>query len=365
MIVALVGWWTTRGTAPVAAAPSTTATEPRAAAPARVAPAGAARVAPLPPPPVSPYPERGVAGLSTDDPLTAYRKANVYPPTSRPLSSDQLDLLRPNQRYEVMRAADHGDGVSYLFTADRYFVIGDEILASTLEVRRNGEPLAVRLTQAYAEVVSPADDRHRVALAFASSGGVLMNTFAPAQLGLARQSGIGLSVEFDDGVATQRAHFDVQYTPLAGIPARFTGAFGDSVEAGSLVVHVAVDVTSPGPYVIDANLFDAADQPVAWSRFKADLAAGTHDAALVFFGKVIVDANAHGPFHIGQLRGARFAAGRDPDLEQMPPFAGSFTTRAYATDAFSDAEYDSADKQRMIELLGHDHTHRGGAGRGE
>jgi hypothetical protein len=36
----------------------------------------------------------------------------------------------------------------------------------------------------------------------------------------------------------------------------------------------------------------------------------------------------------------------------------------YLTDAFSDADYDSAEKQRMLELLGNDPSHRGGAGRG-
>jgi len=115
--------------------------------------------------------------------------------------------------------------------------------------------------------------------------------------------------------------------------------------------------------MIDCNLFDAADQPVAWSRFKGELAAGVHDADLVFFGKVIVDARARGPFHIGQLRGARFVPGLDPDLEQMPPFPGSYATRPYATDAFSGAEYDSPQKQKMIELLGQGQNHQGGAGR--
>jgi len=367
-IVVLVGWWTTRAPQPLQAAPPVAATADPVSATLHVGAPGAARVAPLPPPPVAPYPERGVAGVSTDDPLTAYRKANVYPPTSRPLASDQLDLLRPNQRHEVMRPADHGDGVSYLLTADRYFVIGDETLASTLEVRRDGQPLAVTITQAFAEVVGAAGstrDRPRLPLAFSANGAGFATTFAPAQLGVARQAAISLNVEFDDGIAKQRAHIDIQYTPVAGIPARFTGAFGDAIEAGSLVIHAAIDVANPGPYVIDANLFDAADQPVAWSRFKGDLAAGTRDAALVFFGKVLVDGHARGPFHIGQLRGARFAAGRDPDLEQMPPFAGSFTTKPYPVDAFSDAEYDSADKQRMIELLGADHSHRGGTGRGD
>jgi hypothetical protein len=80
---------------------------------------------------------------------------------------------------------------------------------------------------------------------------------------------------------------------------------------------------------------------------------------------VIVDGAAHGPFHIGQLRGSRYAPGEDPDLEQMPSFTGSYVTQPYPTSAFSDAEFDSADKQRMIQLLGQDNGHRGGAGRGD
>lgn len=360
LVVAATVWWHT-------------ARDPLQAASARVVPApspapggspGAARIAPLPPPPVTPYPAHGPTGLATDDPLTAYRKANIYPPTSRPLSKDQVDLLRPNQRHETERPADHGLGVSYLFTADRYFVIADETLTATLDVRRNGKPIPVTITQAYANVLDPVTHaEHPIPLAFAPSGAILATTFVPAKLALARQAAIGMYVEFDHGSGKQRAHFDFQYTPAGGIPARFTGVFHDVIDAGSLVIHAGVDVTTPGHYVIDCNLFDAADQPVAWSRFKGELAAGTHDADLLFFGKVILDANAHGPFHIGQLRGARFAPGRDPDLEQMPSFTGSFTTQPYPTDVFSDAEYDSADKQRMIELLGNDRTHGGGAGR--
>lgn len=362
LVGAVAVWWYTTGDPLEAAGARTIVSVPVARAPS-APPLGSARVAPLPPPPVAPYPPAGVPGVVADDPLTAYKKANVYPPTSRPLSRDQLDLLRPNQRHETLRETDQGDGITYLLTADRYFVIGDETLTATLEVRRDGKPVAATITRAFAVVIDPASHRDPVPISFAPAGGVLAATIAPARLGLARQSAISVNVEFDHGDGKQRAHIDFQYTPAAGIPARFTGAFHDAVEAGSLVVHAGVDVTNPGPYLIDANLYDAADQPVAWTRFKADLAAGSQDAALVFFGKVIVDAGARGPFHIGQLRGARFAPGRDPDLEQMPPFTGSFTTAPYRTDEFSDAEYDSPDKRRMIDLLGNDRTHRGGAGR--
>lgn len=369
-VAALVGaawvWWHATGD-PLEAAGARTfvsAAPPARAAPARTAPG---RVAPLPPPAVAPYPTGGVHGVVTDDPLTAYRKANVYPPTSRPLSKDQLDLLQPNRRHETVREADRGDGITYMMTADRYYVIADEAITATLEVRRDGKPIAVSVARAFAVVLDPAGTQggpREVPLAFAPAAGILAARLAPATLKLARQAAISINVEFNDGDGTQRAHIDFQYTPAAGIPARFTGAFHDAIEAGSLVIHTGVDVASPGPYLIDANLFDANDQPVAWTRFKGDLAAGTQDAALVFFGKVIVDAGARGPFHIGQLRGARYALGRDPDLEQMPPFTGAFTTGPYRTDEFSSAEYDSPDKQRMIDLLSNDRTHRGGAGGG-
>lgn len=367
LIVAACVWWLApreplqAAGARVAPAASAPAVAPSAAP----GPARTAAVAALPPPPVAPYPATGSPGLSADDPLTAYRKANVYPPTSRPLTADQVDLLRPGQRHETMRPDDHGAGITYLFTADRYFVIGDETLTATLDVRRNGAPIPVAITQAYAVVLDPGGPAPRqIPLAFAPSGSILAAQLAPARLDLARQAAIGVYVEFDHGAGRQASHFDFQYTPARGIPARFTGAFRDAIEAGSLVIHAGVAVDTPGRYVIDCNLFDAADRPVAWSRFKGELAAGVHDADLLFFGKVILDGHARGPFHIGQLRGARFAPGLDPDLEQMPPFTGSYTTAPYPPDVFSDAEYDSPDKQRMIELLGQDRNHRGADGQG-
>lgn len=361
LVVATCVWWFTAGDPLQAAGAQVAAPVP--AAPPAAAPPRAPRLLPAPPP-VAPYPARGPTGRAADDPLTAYRKANVYPPTSRPLTRDQLDLLQPNQRHETARPDDHGAGITYLFTADRYFVIGDETLTATLEVRRAGVPIAVTIARSHATVLDPADPApHPIPVVFTASGPVQTAVFAPARLDLPRQSAIGLYLEFDHGNGRQSAHIDFQYTPERGIPARFTGSFGDSVEDGSLALHAGIDVAAAGHYVIDANLFDAAAQPVAWSRFKGELATGGHDVALVFFGKVLRDGNAHGPFHLGQLRGARYAPGLDPDLEQMPPFTGAYATRAYPGDAFSDAEYDSPEKQRMLELLGQDRNHSGGAGR--
>ncbi|HEY0194135.1 MAG TPA: hypothetical protein VGC42_23620 [Kofleriaceae bacterium] len=355
LIVAAIVWWrSTREPLELArrGAPPAVAAGP-AAAPADH------RSAQLPAPPVAPYPAVS-EGLVTDDALTAYKKANVYPPMSRPLSKDQVDLLEPGKRQEVMRRTDHDEHVTYLFTADRYFVIGDQPLHASLVVQRDGAPITAPITQAYAVVLDPVHHQEppiAMSYAAAASGGFAA-TLEPARLGLKRQAAIALYIEFDYGTGKQVGHFDVQYTPTSGVPARFNGKFADAVEHGSLIVKAGLEVTAAGHYVIDANLFDADNQPVAWTRYKGDLETGSHDVDLLFFGKVLVDGSAHGAFHIGQLRGARYVPDLDPDLEQMPPFSGSYTTAAYTTDQFSDAEWDSPDKQRMLELL----SHEGGAG---
>jgi hypothetical protein len=318
---------------------------------------------------VAGYADRAESGLSTDDPLTAYRRANVYPPTSHPLTRDHDDLLHPNRRHETARPMDDDADTKFLFTADRYFVLGDETLAAKLEVNKFGSPVPVQVSAAYAVVLDPTKPTaagQQIPIAFVGSGAAWSSVIAPSSLAqLSRQTTIGIYVEFETPTARQHAHFDFQYTPAGGIPARFTGGFRDEIVDGSLVVHADVNVAVPGRYLIDCNLYDENNEPVAWARFKGQLAAGTATADLSFFGKVFTDASASGPFHIGELRGARFAPGFEPDLEQMPTFTGTYTTEPYPASAFSDADYDSPQKQQMIELLSQEQArgvHLGAAG---
>jgi hypothetical protein len=348
-VVALIAW-RIRGEAPAA---TQAGAPPSPATPA--APGVTVRAAASPElagvPVVGPGPERGGPGASTDDPLTAYRKLNVYPPASRSLTRENVDLLRPGERHERRRPTDADDGVDFLFTADRYFVFGDEAIAPSLDVRRDGKPIPVTITQAFAAVMDPGNrDPARFPLEL-RGGSPLRGAFAPAVMRLSRQAAVGLYVEFDYGGARQRARLELQYTPAAGIPARFTGTFQDAVANGSLVIRAGVAVARGGHYLIDCNLYDSEDRPVGWTRSKVELTESTREVELSFFGKVITDQGARGPFKIGQLRGSRFDPGRDPDLEQMQPYTGSYTTRAYPASAFSDAEYDSPEKQRMLRFL--------------
>ena len=286
--------------------------------------------------------EYGETRTPVEDPLTAYIRINQYPPTSRPLSIHH-DLITPNRRYESPQPARHDSDVTFWFTADKGTLVGDDVLRSFLEVRRDGKPIEVR-------VVSAAADR--VALTFTKNGDRYVNELRLAELGYEGPATVNVRVEFEVAAgATQVASFPFLYTPKKAIPARFTGKFREAIVNGSLVVYAGVEVKNQGWYLIDANLWAADDSPVAWTRYKGNLGPADKEVAIEFFGKVLVDAKAQAPYQVRQLRGARHLERQDPDIESMPFFEGTYTTRAYPADTFSPAEWDSEHKREMIRLL--------------
>lgn len=282
-------------------------------------------------------------GHAESEIIATYLEHARYPPDSRPLASSQRDLIDYNRRYERPLPSDRVRGLSVLFTADAYWLVGDDALEVQLHLERDGElvmPDALRI----------ATSQHDIAMT-ADAGGVLRGVFRPADLGLEAPATIELTAQFEiDGHPHAHA-IRVGYTPEAAVPARFTGSFVDRVVDGSLVVSAEVEVFDAGHYVIDVNLFDADDTPVAWTRFKGELDEGTHHVPLRFFGKVLVDAGGANPYTLKQLRGARFVAGADPDMEQMHPYADVFTTQAYASDAFSSAPWTSPHKEARLARL--------------
>ncbi len=156
-------------------------------------------------------------------------------------------------------------------------------------------------------------------------------------------------VAMDD--VEESVFFHVVYTPAVAEPARFTGTFTDAVVEGSLAVDVGVNVRQAGWYLIDANLHDERGEPVAWSRFKGDLAAGPATARLVFFGRILREHGVRGAFSLRALRGSRFVEATDPQEERMVPLDVAHQTAVYSVEAFSSAPWDSAEKRRKIARL--------------
>ena len=288
--------------------------------------------------------------------LRSYLKSSVYPPTSRPLRASQRDLIEHNRRHERPRPAFSEAGTTILFTGDRYWVSGDQPLTTWVEVRRSGvpvEPDAVRGFIATVDAAAEAVDGTPAPIDYALEGDRHVNVLdLSSVLPDDRAVRVRVSVEADLGGSTETAFLHITWTPPAAVPARFTGRLDDRIDRGSLLVNVGVEVYRSGWYLIDANLYDADDRPVAWARFKGELSSGDQVVPLEFFGKAILDADPTPPFRVGELRGARYVEGRDPDHEQMVPLDGRYETETAELGALSAAPWDSEHKRAKLRRLG-------------
>jgi hypothetical protein len=351
-LVAGILWWrlTDRRAAAVAEAQAARL----ASASGRTAPLPAPLPAEAPPSgPRNRDPHWGQDDSVSDDPLATYIHASRYPPSSRPLGPQNDDLLSPNKRHEDPTQTKDGR-VRYRFSADRYFVVGDERLEVFLEVQDNARIAITTSFVAALEPGHPFESLVRIPFELApGASGLYTASLRPSALPLPpRAAEVGVYVAFDHGgAAPEKASFVFHYTPARAVPARFTGQFRDALRGGSLVVEAGVRVEQPGYYLIDCNLYDHDGHPLAWTRFTGDLAAGDTFVPLSFFGKVLRDAAAPSPYAIGQLRGERHVLGRDPDADRMPAFEGRYSTRAYALSEISDAEWDDDSRRRRIERL--------------
>lgn len=345
----LAAWWLRAGDVPPAPPPSASSAPeeaPVAGAPPKLAALSPpAAGAPPPPPPT--------------DPVAAYRELTRYAPGSGRLHEDAVDLLEPNRRYETPRPIRDtlgrgADGrIDYLLDVDRFYYTGDEIATVVLRVRRGDEtvPVAIRRAVAVAEGAS-GDVGEEEPLRFVLRDGdptaeLDLEELFPEHHGPIR---ILAAFEWEPG-RLEETDLRIFTTPVGGVPAEFTGRDIDYVENGSLVIDVGLDVFRAGFYRIDANLFGPDGAPLAFTTFKGELAAGVQRVPLEFFGLLLHDVGSPGPYELRDLRGYLFRDGEYPDRLRMRDATHSHWTRAYELAGFSDEEYSSEHKTRMLELI--------------
>ncbi len=155
--------------------------------------------------------------------------------------------------------------------------------------------------------------------------------------------------------------------------AEFQTGIQDRVDNGHLVVSVPLRVYKAGYFEIEANLQqkDGDQQYIATSTFEGDLEAGSQTVTLRFFGKIIRDKNADGPYVVKTIRGKRHnmpvtpgmllriqreggtlpnVTHTEPDLEYFP-MAPDHTTGGYRAEEFSEKEWSSPAKDARLKFL--------------
>jgi hypothetical protein len=310
--------------------------------------------------------------------LENYKRYAMYPPTSRPVTQRRADAFKYNRRpiqYTPVRGdADAGVAFYSVFTADKFNVLPGETITLTLKataaadsdanaypihILRSGLSLGRAVDGA---TVTPLDLRDDGAGGDVSSGDLTYTaTVRPADVPtLATYHGVVRAfVEFSANGVTHGHQLFFNTSPENAVAAHFTGNFREAVEDGSLVVYSELDVLQAGYFDVDATLASRDGTAFCHSRFKGWLDEGRREARLLFFGKVIRDANppAQSPFRLTELYGQMVPS---PDrLEEatkagdfapspVPLFDRVYVTRTYDASSFSDAEWQSTDKQNRL-----------------
>lgn len=285
-----------------------------------------------------------------------FKALTRYPASTRRLDENSHDLLHPNSRYErrgrLPGGKDDDLGWEVLYTADRYFIRGSESALISLQLWHDDEPVQPENVTMMAEATDEDGQALAVALAVETNQDGSASLFIPNDEWPELVGRIKVVTSFSaEDLEEQVGHLDLYFTGSERIPAEFDGRFRDAMSGGDLVIEVGVDVRTAGRYLIEGNLYDSAGRPFGWARFDGDLARGRQSAPLRFFGLVFHDAEAEPPYSLGELRGRRLRVADMPDREDMPSFAGRYTTTgSYDLDAFDNAEHDSPRRRRMLDL---------------
>jgi len=292
----------------------------------------------------------------------AYRISTQYPPTSRPLTHEAHgDRIDWNARHDQARPAQEDPDVTFLYTADRYWLIGDgPPIQSYLKVQRGDEILEdVQVLAARARVIQtrgdPIPEREPIALEYRWDGEKFVNELPPSTFSFVdRAVRVRMEILFAWGENEHEASAGMEfvYNPPNAISGRFTGRFRDQLEEGSLAVYAEVEIADAGWYNIDANLFGAEGETTAYARYKGDIEAGVTEVRLLFFGKAIRDSRGtEPPWEVRQLRGVRLEEDSSPASFQMEPFEGTYRTARYDLEELSAEEWDSEQRRETLAAL--------------
>jgi hypothetical protein len=280
-----------------------------------------------------------------------------YPVTTRRIGKNSHDLLNPGSRHE-RRQRLHSDtdnpdpGWNALFTADRFFIHGNEVATISLDLKRNDTIVTPQIMEMRAEAIGARFGPRVIYLPVYSSDSGARVEFVP-DLSWPDFSGpIRVTTRFKAGnLMTQTGTLDFHFTGSDAIPAKFTGQFQDLLEQGDLVFNVGVKVLKAGRFRIDANLFDADGQAFGWARFEGRLARGPQTVAIRYDGLLFHDSGAQAPYRLAQLRGYRLEPESRWGRAKIPPTEYEFlTSQPYQLAQFRNTVRISPRQQRMAEM---------------
>ena len=289
--------------------------------------------------------------------LEGYLQATRYPPGARPLS-EKPDLQKAHSVAKSTQPLARSDkkltDARVTLEQDRLYLVGDEAARLEVSCTTSEGPARCEVLHADARVPETMPQAGKLPAApvvFTDEGAgssSVTTLFAPAKEGFGGYHG-PIAVNLDLRIDGEQggARFDVVYTPAP--PARLTGDVREVLEDGSLCLYLRLAVDKPGRYVVVGRVDDADGDGFAYLEHNDPLSAGAQEAKMCIFGKLVLDEQAKSPFVLRDVEAYLLKEDTYPDRELVPGRDGPFyTTKAYAQSVFSDAEWQSEERDRHV-----------------
>jgi hypothetical protein len=301
-----------------------------------------------------------------------------FPPDSRPLNAEMVDVLRPYRRWEApLPAVRRKDGKArdpetephFVFTASTFALFAGDVMDPRLEVWAGApggatepEHVAVEIvgcavskmgTSSYLPVGSlPINDRGESG-DLAAGDRIYAVKVDPRSFDTLRgfRGLVRVEVEFRIPGLEDTTHGVLSFQLAQSPPARFSERVTESLDASGLLLRVGLEVEEAGYYYIQGNLFDAKGTPIGFAVHRETYERGAREAPLQFFGLLFHEAKTPGPYVLRTVIGYRLPADGERERVDMTPMKTEHRTRAYKLADFSTKEYESEEKARRIEAL--------------
>lgn len=168
---------------------------------------------------------------------------------------------------------------------------------------------------------------------------------------------IEAELQTDLGRSAQ-AIFELAYAPQP--PAVWGGPVRETLQQGSLVFELPLEVAEPGRYQVSARAVDAQGRPLAVLLFDGPLEAGAQTVPLTLFGRLLRDAQTVFPVTLRDVEGHVLRETEGPAAREgsaamrtaLPYRAGLVHASAtYPASAFSQAEWNGEPRRRRLAEL--------------
>ncbi|HVM95991.1 MAG TPA: hypothetical protein VMT89_06360 [Candidatus Acidoferrales bacterium] len=321
----------------------------RAGSPAVPSPTGPSSAATQETPPGGPA---SVANLATAA-AAEYRRRAQYPPWSRPIETGAEDpILRDREVSPNVTRGPNGSDPSLVTFPDQVSFEAPDPVVLYAYLSIDGTPVAA--TEIDGEVADPHGDT-LTQLQY-NDDGRDGDPSAGDHIYTATIDPRSIAVRLD-GTYAVRVHAattngDDRYGSTGFLysnpDAQLTGRYSDSLVDGNLRIDAEVEVSASGRFHIAGSLYTQDGSPLAWAQNAQQLGAGVHTLPLTFFGRILRQKAAVGPYI---LRFVALSTTTEMPNSKNRLVENAYVTQSYSVDSFGDAPYNDRNLLETAERL--------------